>query len=278
MAGVVKLSLADRLPLLDGRAMPVLGLGVWQASPAQTRTAVRDALNAGYRLLDTAKLYGNEAEVGEAVRASRVPREEIFVTTKLWNDDHGRDRSRSAFEASLRRLGLDYVDLYLIHWPGSDARVETWRTLIELAKDGRARSIGVSNFTVPHLEEIIAATSVVPVVNQVELHPFLRQDPVVEFCRAHAIRVEAYSPLARARRLNDPTLGAIARRCGRTPAQVMLRWSVQHGYIPIPKSIRPERIRENASIFDFELSAADMEAVDALGGSGRVAWDPSNVP
>jgi methylglyoxal/glyoxal reductase len=275
----VTLSLDSTLPLNDGRKLPVLGLGVWQAGTgARVVRAVTAAIEAGYRLVDTAKLYGNEAEVGEAVRLGVVPREQMFVTTKLWNDDHGRDKARRAFDASLGRLGLDYVDLYLIHWPGAGKRTETWKALVEIAREGRCRSVGVSNFTIEHLEEVIQASDVVPAVNQVELHPFLFQRELMDYCRGHGIQVQAYSPLARANHLDDPALLALAQAHRRSVAQVMLRWSLQHGLSAIPKSTTPERIRENASIFDFELSSAEMARLDSLGSGSRVAWDPTSVP
>jgi diketogulonate reductase-like aldo/keto reductase len=259
--------------------MPVLGLGVWQAGTGpRLVNAVTTALATGYRLIDTAKLYGNEADVGEAVRRGPVPREKVFVTTKLWNDDHGHAKAKRAFEASLRRLGLDYVDLYLIHWPGAGERIETWKALVEISREGGCRSVGVSNFTIQHLEELAQASDVVPAVNQVELHPFLFQRELIDYCHRRGIQVQAYSPLARANNLEEPTLTAIGRAHGHTAAQVMLRWSLQHGLSAIPKSTHPERIRENAAIFDFELSAAEMARLDALSSGERVAWDPTSVP
>jgi len=259
--------------------MPALGLGVWQAGTGpRVVQAVATALETGYRLIDTAKLYGNEAEVGEGVRRGGVPREEVFVTTKLWNDDHGRAKAKRAFEARRRRLGLDYVDLYLIHWPGAGERIETWKALVEIAGEGKCRSIGVSNFTIDHLEELARASDVVPAVNQVELHPFLFQRELIDYCQRHGIQVQAYSPIARASHLDEPTVVAIATAHRRSAAQVMLRWSLQHGLSAIPKSIHPERIRENASIFDFELSTAEMARLDALSSGARVAWDPTGVP
>lgn len=273
------LPLGSTLPLNDGRGLPVLGLGVWQAgSGPRLVRAITSALETGYRLVDTAKLYGNEADVGEAVRRGPVPREEVFVTTKLWNDDHGREKARRAFNASLDRMGLDYVDLYLIHWPGAGQRTETWKALIEIAREGKCRSIGVSNFTVEHLEELAQASDVVPAVNQVELHPFLYQRALIDYCHRHGIQVQAYSPLARAKYLEDPTVMAVARAHRRTAPQVMLRWSLQHGLSAIPKSTNPERIRENASIFDFELTGPQMAQLDALSTGSRVAWDPTSVP
>ena len=273
------MTLASRLRLNDGHEMPRLGLGVWKVRQGrETLGAVRAALSTGYRLIDTAKLYGNESEVGQAVRESEVARSEIFVTTKLWNDDHGRDRAKSAFEASLQRLGLEYVDLYLIHWPGAGQRLETWEALTELPKSGRCRSIGVSNFTVGHLEELLRSSNVVPAVNQVELHPFLFQKELIDFCRRHHIQVEAYSPLGRGAVLGHPVIAEIARAHERSPAQVVLRWELQHDLVTIPKSVHPHRIEENAHVFDFQLSAREMGDLDGLGDGDRVAWDPSRVP
>ncbi|MCI4360069.1 MAG: aldo/keto reductase [Thermoplasmata archaeon] len=273
------LSLRSTLRLNNGRALPVLGLGVWQAGtgPRVVR-AVTTALATGYRLIDTAKLYGNEAEVGEAVRRGPVPREEVFVTTKLWNDDHGRAKAKRAFDASLRQLGLEYLDLYLIHWPGTGERNETWKALAEIAQEARCRSIGVSNFTIGHLEELARASDVVPAVNQVELHPFHFQRELIEYCHRHGIQVQAYSPLARANYLDEATVTAVADMHGRSPAQVMLRWSLQHGLSAIPKSTHDERIRENAALFDFELTSGEMARLDGLSSGARVAWDPTTVP
>jgi diketogulonate reductase-like aldo/keto reductase len=222
------------------------------------------ALDHGYRHIDTAKAYGNEADVGAAVRASKVPRKEIFVTTKLSGDDHGR--AKKALAHSLKELGLDIVDLYLIHWPQPGKRLEAWDALVDLQKSGAARAVGVSNYTVAHLEELFAHSSVVPSVNQVEFHPFIYQKELLEFCKRKGIVLESYSPLAKARRLDHPVIVEVARRSNRTPAQVMLRWGLQHGAVVIPKSNRPERIVENSRIFDFDLSPKDMAALDGLNG------------
>ena len=271
------LSLSSRVRLNSGHEMPRLGLGVWQAGRSETLSAVSAALRLGYRLIDTAKLYGNEAEVGRAVRESGIDRREIFVTTKLWNDDHGAHRAPAAFDASLHRLGLEYVDLYLIHWPGSSERIATWRALAAIAKEGRSRSIGVSNFTVAHLEELVRETGVVPAVNQIEQHPRLYQKELDEYCAERGIAIECYSPLARGRSFRDRAIQSVASAHVRSPAQVMLRWGLQHGFIVIPKSVRPERIAENARLFDFELSRAEMAQLDGLGETERVAWDPTRV-
>lgn len=272
------LSLQSRIPLNDGNQMPVLGLGVWQAaSGKETRRAVEAALKTGYRLIDTAKIYGNERDVGAGIRESGVPRDEIFVTTKLWNDDHGYERALRAFERSRKELGLDYVDLYLIHWPDSNLRHEAWKALLKLREEGLARSIGVSNYTIRHLRELLAESPISPSVNQVEFHPFLYQRELLDFCGTQKIQLEAYSPLVRGRRLDHPVIREIARQRQRTPAQILLRWSLQRGLVAIPKSVRPERIRENAAVFDFELTPKELERLDSLDERSHVAWNPENV-
>ncbi|HXW67671.1 MAG TPA: aldo/keto reductase [Thermoplasmata archaeon] len=263
--------------------MPVLGLGVFQTEPGPTtRHAVAWALAAGYRLIDTAALYGNEADVGAAVRESGIPREEIFVTTKLWHTEHGRDRARRAFAASRERLGLDYVDLYLIHWPRAEtpeARLASWEALEEIHAEGLARAVGVSNYAIRHLEEIVHRSHLVPAVNQVEFHPFLYDPTVLRYAAEHGIRVQAYSPLTRNRRLDDPRIAAIAEEVGRTPAQVLVRWGLEHGVVEIPKSTHRERIEENARVFDFALSGAQRAALDALADRRRVTqWNPEEIP
>ena len=273
------LALATRLAMNDGRGDPVVGLGVYAIPPGRpTREAVQAALDAGYRHIDTARLYGNEEDVGAAVRASGVPREEVFITTKVWNADHGYEAALRAGEASLRRLGIGYIDLYLIHWPVPKLRGETWRALVRLREDGVCRSIGVSNYTIPHLEELLATSDVVPAVNQVEFSPFLYQQGLLEFCRSRGILVEAYSPLTKGQRLGDPVLGSVARAHGRTPAQVLLRWGLQRGLVVLPKSARPARIRENAALFDFELPPADLARLDALSEAYRTSWNPDGAP
>jgi diketogulonate reductase-like aldo/keto reductase len=269
---------APAAAMSDGRTIPRLGLGVWQAEPDECYEAVRAALDVGYRHVDTARIYGNEADVGRALRDSGVPRDEVFVTTKLWNADQGHASALKACEQSLKDLKLDYVDLYLIHFPVSRVRGESWRALVELQKRGLARSIGVSNYTVRHLEEMRAASDVAPVLNQVEFHPFLYQGELLAYCREHRILLEAYSPLAHGRKLDDPRVATVARRHGRTNAQVMIRWCLEHGTVVIPKSTRRERIAENFAALDFTLDAADMAALDALDEGLRTCWDPSQVP
>jgi len=265
------------LPLNTGKTIPQIGLGVWQAQRGEaTRGAIQAALRLGYRHVDTARIYGNEADVGAALRASssEVPREEVFVTTKLWNADQGYDAALRAFDASLTRLAVDYVDLYLIHWPVPGKRKDSWRALETLFESKRARAIGVSNFLVPHLEELLGVAKVVPAVNQIELHPFLQHRDTRAFCKRHGIVVEAYSPLTHGMRLDHPVVVEVAKRVGRSPAQVLLRWGVQHGLVVLPKSTKEERIRENGALFDFALDEGNMAALDALEEGLATGWDP----
>jgi 2,5-diketo-D-gluconate reductase A len=265
------------LDLNDGNRIPQLGFGVFEVDPEDTKEAALHALRSGYRLIDTAAAYGNEAEVAEAIAASGLDRNQVFVTTKVWNNDHGRDRTLQAFEHSLGRLGFDWVDLYLIHWPAPSQGkyVETWQTLCELREQGRARSIGVSNFLAEHLERIIDATGVAPALNQIELHPRLQQAELRSFHREHAIVTESWSPLGRGALLDDPVIEEIAAATGRTPAQVLLRWNVQLGCLVIPRSVRPQRIEENAQVFDFELDREQMEAIGRLDRGERIGPDPA---
>lgn len=270
-------SIAACTTLNDGSRMPWLGLGAYQVTGTPCLRAVGHALAAGYRHIDTAAFYRNEDEVGRAVRESGVPRDGVYVVTKLWNSDHGYASAIKACNASLAKLGLDYIDLYLIHWPEPGKRLDSWRALVELRRQGKCRSIGVSNYTIAHLEELLARSQVVPAVNQVEFSPFLYQSELLEFCRARGIQLVAYCPLTRGEKLDDPALGAVARRHGRTPAQVLLRWALQHRVAVIPKSARPARITENAGLFDFSLDARDMTALDALDTGYRTCWDPTRV-
>lgn len=270
-------TLDSTVTLQGGVRMPILGLGVWQtAAGAEARNAVRTALESGYRLLDTARIYHNEADVGAAVRESGVPREQVFVTTKLWNSDHGYDRTLRACDQSLARLGLEQVDLYLVHWPAPGRR-DTWRAMERLLADGKARAIGVSNYTIRHLDELLGECRISPGVNQVEFSPFLHQRELLEYCRARKIQLEAYGPLVRGRRMDHRVIARMARKHGRTPAQVLVRWGIEHEVVTIPKSARPERIRENADVFGFALDAEDLAALDALDEGYRTAWDPTDA-
>lgn len=271
------LALASTIRLNDGAAMPRLGLGVYQISGKRCEAAVARALELGYRHIDTAALYGNESDVGRALRESGLPREQVFVTTKLWNSDQGYERAIHAGETSLKKLGLDWIDLYLIHWPEPGKRREAWRALIELRQRRVARSIGVSNYTVAHLKELMAHSDVVPAVNQVEFNPFLYQRALLEFCTAHDIALVAYCPLARAQKLGDARLRKVADKHHKTAAQIMIRWALQRGIGAIPKSSDPQRIAENAQVFDFALDADDVRKLDALDEGLRTCWDPSHV-
>ncbi len=270
-------TLVPDLNLNDGNRMPQLGFGVFQIPEDETAQAVGRALDAGYRSIDTAAAYGNEAGVRDAVLTSELERGELFITTKLGNSDHGRHQVPRAFEESLDKLGGDYIDLYLIHWPipHKDLYVETWESLVALKDEGRVRSIGVSNFQVEHLERIIDATGVVPAVNQIELHPRLQQLELRRFHAEHGIATEAWSPLGKAQFLDDPTIERIASAHGRTPAQVVLRWHIQLGNVVIPKSVTPSRIEENFKLFDFELSDDDMHALFELDREERTGPDPN---
>jgi 2,5-diketo-D-gluconate reductase A len=266
--------------LNDGHAIPQLGFGVFQIDPAETARAVSLALKAGYRHIDTAEMYGNEKGVGEAVRASGLDRADVYITSKLNNSFHRPDDARRAFEQTLSELGMEYVDLFLIHWPlptlyGGDFE-STWTTLEEFRRDGRARSIGVSNFQVEHLQRLAAASEVVPAVNQVELHPYFLNDEVNVYGRAHGIATQAWSPIAQGQVLDDPAIVGIADRLGKSPAQVVLRRHIQRGNVVFPKSTTPARIEENFQLFDFQLEPDDVERIDALdrGEAGRAGPNP----
>jgi len=274
---------ADKIALNNGISIPLLGLGVYQSGRGRaTENAVKWALEVGYRHVDTAAMYGNGSEVGTALKRAcatgLVRREEVFVTTKLWNSDHGYEEALRAFDASHRRLGLDQIDLFLLHWPVPHRRLHSWRALEHILAEGRCRAIGVSNFMVHHLEEILRHAHVPPAVNQIELHPWCQQRDVVAFCNAHNIAVVAYSPLTKGAKLGDSRLASLAREVRRTPAQVLLRWSLQRGFVTIPKSAKKERIIENAAIFDFSLSAAQMARLDGFNTEHHVTWDPRSEP
>jgi 2,5-diketo-D-gluconate reductase A len=264
--------------LNNGQQIPQFGFGVFQIKPEDTAGAAATALQSGYRHIDTAQMYGNEKQVGEAIGKSGLDRAEVFVTSKLSNSSHRPDDARKAFDDSLDALGFDYIDLFLIHWPlptrYDGDYVSTWNTLEEFYRDGRARSIGVSNFQPHHLRRLHTECEIPPAVNQIELHPYLTQDDVRAFCAEHQITVEAWSPIAQGRVLDDPTIVAIAGSAGKSPAQVVLRWHIERGDIIFPKSVTPARIKENIDIFDFELSGEDLEAITALNKNQRTGPDP----
>jgi 2,5-diketo-D-gluconate reductase A len=266
------------ITLNDGHPIPQLGFGVFQIKPGDTVEATSRALETGYRHIDTAEMYGNEKEVGQAVARSGLDRSQVFVTSKLNNGFHRPVDARTAFDRTLRQLAFDYVDLFLIHWPLPTLYdgdfVSTWQTLIEFYRDGRARSIGVSNFQPHHIDRLLAETDVPPAVNQIEAHPYLTQDDVRQYGTDHQIVTEAWSPIAQGQVLDDPVIGAVAARVGRTPAQVVLRWHIQRGDVVFPKSVTPARIRENFELFDFELSGKDMDAITGLNRNGRTGPDP----
>jgi 2,5-diketo-D-gluconate reductase A len=269
------------LDLNSGHSIPQLGFGVFKVDPAETERIVIDALEAGYRHIDTAAIYGNEEGVGRAIAASGIPRDELFITTKLWNDDQGTDSAFAAIDRSLDKLGLDFVDLYLIHWPTpkKDRYVESWHALEQIAADGKSRSIGVSNFLVPHLERVIGEGGTVPAVNQIELHPAYQQRDVTEFSREHGIHIEAWGPLGQGKYplFDEEPVAAAARAHGVTPAQAVLKWHLQIGNIVFPKSNSAERIRENLDLFGFELTTDEVEAISALERGGRVSAHPDEV-
>lgn len=268
--------IGDMATLHNGVGMPWLGLGVYRSEEGrEVENAALHAIEVGYRLIDTAKMYQNESGVGSAVRASGIAREELFVTTKVWNSDQGYDSTLAAFEGSLERLGLGYLDLYLVHWPVKGRYKDTWRALERLYRDGRARAIGVCNFQVHHLDDLLQDAAITPMVNQVEYHPLLTQEELRAHCLRLGIQMEAWSPLMRGQ-LAQPVLGELALKYGRTPAQIVLRWDLQNGVVTIPKSVRPERISENSGVFDFALSEEDMRRIAGLNQERRFGPDPDN--
>lgn len=270
-------SIKDCTILNNGLKMPWLGFGVFNIKDGnEVENAVSYALEIGYRSIDTASVYGNERGVGKAIRESGIPREEIFLTTKVWNEDQRKKRTLAAFQESLERLDTDYVDLYLVHWPVEGYYLETWQTMEEIYQSGRAKSIGVSNFLDYHLEDILRDSQVVPSANQMEFHPFLVQSELLKFCQNNKIQIEAWSPLMQGQIVSVQPVLKIAKKYNKTPAQIALRWNLQHEVVTIPKSVNPSRIAENAQIFDFELSQADMDALDALDQGKRLGPDPAN--
>jgi diketogulonate reductase-like aldo/keto reductase len=281
-----KLNLNSKVVLNNGVEMPVIGLGTYLSlDGGEVENSVKWALDAGYRLIDTAATYNNEDGVGKAIKESGIPREEIFVTTKLWNTDQGYESTLRAIDTSLEKLGMDYVDLYLVHWPTADEegvlsinkRQETWRAMEEIYKSGKAKAIGVSNFTITHLEEMKGYASVMPAVDQVEFHPFLYQKELLKYCKDNNIVLEAYRPLTKGKRLNDKVIEDIAHKYGKSDAEILIKWSIEHGCIPIPKSVHKERIEENLKVFDFEISAEDMEILDGLNENLHLCWDPTKL-
>ena len=274
-----KLKIGSRVALSDGNSMPLLGLGVWDAkSGKETYDAVIHALSKGYRHIDTAEMYGNEKDVGSAVIDSGIAREEIFITTKLWDSGLGYDHALNAFDVSLKKLNLEYIDLYLIHWPGKGSRREIWSALERIKKEGRSLSIGVSNFALKHLNEILINANFTPAVNQIEMSPFLHQQEISSFCKKENIHLTGYSPLARGPRFNNPLLCSVAEETNKTAAQVMIRWAIQNGNTVIPKSVRPKRIEENANVFDFELREDQIKILDELEEGLRFCPDPLVLP
>ena len=278
------LHIQSRVALNNGRTMPIFGLGTYKAPDGEeVIQEIAWALAAGYRLIDTAKVYKNEQGVGTAIKQSGIPREELFITTKLWNPDQGYETTLKAIDESLGKLGLSYVDLYLVHWPTAsldttesiNRREETWKAMEEIYKSGKAKAIGVSNYTITHLEEMKHYATIFPVVNQVEFHPYLFQKELLEYCKANNIVLEAYRPLTNGKKMEHSVIDALAKKYHKTNAQVLLRWSVQHGCVPLPKSVQKERIEENAHIFDFALSSEDMNALDSLNENFRLSPDPT---
>lgn len=274
---MMKITADDVYTLKNGVEMPIIGLGVYKAEDGdQVKDAILAAIDAGYRHIDTASFYGNEKGVGEAIRASDVPRESLFITTKVWNDDLGYEETLKAFEISMDNLGLDYLDLYLIHWPIEGRYTEAWKAMEKLYADGRVKAIGVSNFHRQHLEEVFSMCRVKPMVNQLEYHPHLAQKEMHEFCKMHGIQLEAWAPLKRGGLFEEPIIQALVEKHGKTPAQIILRWDIQNRVSTIPKSVTPSRIQENIDVFDFELSDADMKKIDSLDSNQRMGKNPDN--
>ncbi|QQE75525.1 aldo/keto reductase [Brevibacillus composti] len=270
-------NLADTTVLNNGVKMPWLGLGVWKVKEGdEVQRAILSAIETGYRAIDTAAVYGNEEGVGQAIRDSGVARDQLFITTKVWNTDQGYETTLKAFDESVKKLRLDYLDLYLVHWPVKGKYVDTWKALEKLYRDGYVRAIGVSNFKVHHLEDLKQHSEIVPAVDQVEYHPLLTQKELLAYCKENGIQMEAWSPLMQGN-LDQPVLAEIGQKYGKSPAQVVLRWDLQNGVVTIPKSVTPERIRQNADIFDFTLTSEEMERIEALNQDKRFGPDPDHI-
>lgn len=274
----MKKDINHKLEMNNGIEIPQFGLGVYLTkSGTECVNAVTWALEAGYRHIDTAKIYGNEREVGEAVRQSGIKRDELFITTKLWNDDHGYESALKAFDKSLKTLDTDYIDLYLIHWPVKDKRKDSWKALEKIYESGYCKSIGVSNYMISHLNELFSYANIIPVINQVEFSPYNYQKELLEFCIKNKIILEAYSPLTRMKKHDDPKVLSIAKKHNKTVAQVLIRWAIEQEIVVIPKSAHKERIIENANVSDFELDEFDMKILDNLDEGFRVSWDPTKT-
>lgn len=272
------ININTNVELNNGVKMPVFGFGTFRlASGEETYKSVSHALNIGYRLIDTATDYGNEIDVGKAINDSDIPRDEIFITTKLWNSDHGYNSALKAFDISLKRLNLSYIDLYLIHWPVQELRLDSWRALKEILKTEKCRAIGVSNYTIKHIKEIIDNNDIIPAVNQVEFSPYTYQKELLDFLNSKNIKLEAYSPLTKGLKLNDPKLVEIALKYSKTPAQILLRWALQKDIVVISKSSRPERIEENTDVFDFNITSDDIIILDNFDEDLRTGWDPTSM-
>jgi len=271
------LTLESTVDLNNGVRMPIIGLGTAALFGKPAYQSVVWALDMGYRMIDTASMYGNERNVGKALQESEIPREELFITTKVWETDQGYDNTMAALEKSLKKLKLSYIDLYLIHWPRSKLRNETWKTLERILKDGKARAIGVSNYTIRHLKELLEISSTIPTVNQVEFTPFLYQRDLLDFCEKTKIKLGAYSPLTRGEKFDNPLLQSISQRHQKSSAQILIRWGLQHGIVEIPRSRSKQHIQENFEVFDFEIYKKDMEVLDNLNENFRLTEDPNTI-
>ena len=269
------LKIDTTVKLQNGTEMPIFGLGTWALRGQECIQAVTWAIEMGYRLIDTAALYGNEEEIGKAIEDSKIPRENLFITSKVWNSDQGYENTLKAFEKSLNRLKLSYLDLYLIHWPVSGLRNDTWRALEKIYESSRVKAIGISNFTIRHIDELLSMTSITPMVNQVEFSPFLYQKKLLEYCSSKNIQLEAYSPLTRGRRFNNSVLESLGLKYNKSVPQILIKWGLQHKIVEIPKSGNKQHLKENADVFDFELVTSDMDQIDGLNEDLRIVDDPN---